>query len=345
MSRHKFSKELYTHKLGGELPVIIAAQSENIQSRFIVQKVLELREEGISLSEIAVLFRSGFLSFDLELELTKANIPFVKYGGLKLMETAHIKDIVSYLRVLDNPRDAVAWNRILLLVDGVGPRTAEKILDDILSKKMAPTGDAESTRLPALWSNYKAYPEKTVPLFATLKDASAEHLSPTDRTQRLLEYYEPIFKLRYDDHNKRAKDLEMFVQITERYRSLSTLLTDLALEPATESVTDISDPGSDDEKLILSTIHSAKGLEWNSVFVMYALEGRFPAARAAMDDDSIEEERRLMYVACTRAKEHLFITYPINVYDRESGMILSKPSRFIDGIPEKLLERWTPVDE
>ncbi len=345
MTRHKFSKELYTHKLGGELPAIIAAQTENIQSRFIVQKVLELREEGISLGEIAVLFRSGFLSFDLEVELTKANVPFVKYGGLKLMETAHIKDIVSYLRVLDNPRDAVAWNRILLLVDGVGPRTAEKILDDILSKRVGPAGDATSTRLPSFWPSYNSYPEKTVPLFATLKDASAEHLSPTDRVQRLLQYYEPIFKLRYDDHNKRAKDLEMFVQITERYRSLSTLLTDLALEPATESVADISDPGSDDEKLILSTIHSAKGLEWNTVFVMYALEGRFPAARAATDDDAIEEERRLMYVACTRAKEHLYITYPINVYDRESGMILSKPSRFIDGIPEKLLDRWTPVDE
>jgi DNA helicase-2/ATP-dependent DNA helicase PcrA len=344
MIRHKFSKALYTHRTGGEQPAIVATQTENIQSRFIVQRVLELREEGIPLNDIAVLFRSGYLSFDLEVELTKANIPFVKYGGLKLMETAHIKDIVSYLRVLENPRDAVAWNRILLLVEGVGPRTAEKVLNDILARRLAPGGTADR-RLPTLSGGSGSYPDKVGPLFDALNSASSDHLMPADRVQRLLEYYEPIFKLRYDDHHKRAKDLEMFQQITERYRSLSTLLTDLALEPATESVSDISNPGTDDEKLILSTIHSAKGLEWNTVFVMYALDGRFPATRAAADEDALEEERRLMYVACTRAKEHLLITYPINIYDRETGMILSKPSRFIDGISENLLERWTPVDE
>jgi DNA helicase-2/ATP-dependent DNA helicase PcrA len=160
----------------------------------------------------------------------------------------------------------------------------------------------------------------------------------------LLGYYEPIFTKRYDDYNKRKKDLEMFQQITERYRSVNSLLADLALEPASESITDITPTGSDDEKLVLSTIHSAKGLEWNSVFVLYALEGRFPTTRAALNDDTMEEERRLMYVACTRAKEHLFITYPINIYDRESGMLLSKPSRFIEKMPEQLLDTWV-VDE
>jgi len=136
----------------------------------------------------------------------------------------------------------------------------------------------------------------------------------------------------------------MFQQITERYRSLSSLLSDLALEPATESVSDITAPGTEDEKLVLSTIHSAKGLEWHSVFVIYALDGRFPATRAALSEEAMEEERRLMYVACTRAKENLFVTYPINIYDRESGLILTKPSRFIAGMPEHLLETWV-VDE
>ena len=344
MTRHKFSKELYTRRLGGDMPIIVAAQTENIQSRFIVQKVLELREQGVALSEIAVLFRSGYLSFDLELELTRANIPFAKYGGLKLMETAHIKDLVSYLRVLANPRDAVAWNRILLLVDGVGPRTAEKILGDILAGRVTAENAGTSTTLPAFWTNYSAFPDRVRTLFDALKDSAHEHLMPADRVQRLLQYYEPIFTSRYDDYNKRRKDLEMFQEITERYRSLQTLLADLALEPTTDSVTDIADPGADDEKLVLSTIHSAKGLEWHSVFVMYALDGRFPVTRAAASDDAMEEERRLMYVACTRAKENLFITYPINVYDRESGMILSKPSRFIDGMPEKLLDQWV-IDE
>ena len=344
MARHKYSKELFTHKSGGELPSIVVAQEENLQSKFVVQKVLELREQGIPLDGIAILFRSSYLSFDLEIELNKANIPFVKYGGFKFIETAHIKDMVAYLRVLENPRDAVAWNRILLLVDGVGPRTAEKVLEDILARRASTTTGGTSQNLPAFWVDFNAYPEKVRELFDALKESSPEHITPADKVQQLLNYYHPIFTKRYDDYNKRKKDLEMFQQITERYRSLGPLLTDLSLEPPNESVTDITPPGTDDEKLVLSTIHSAKGLEWHSVFVIYALDGRFPNSRSAMSEDAMEEERRLMYVACTRAKENLFITYPINIYDRESGLVLSKPSRFIAGMPNNLLETWV-VDE
>jgi DNA helicase II / ATP-dependent DNA helicase PcrA len=340
MIRHKYVKELYTHRPGGEMPSIVVAESENLQSRFVVQKVLELREQGIKLDDIAVLFRSGYLSFDLEIELNKANIPFVKFGGFKFIETAHIKDLVAYLRVLENPRDAVAWNRILLLVDGVGPRTAEKVLDDILTSRVNAQNAGTSTTLPVFWAKFNAYPDKVRQLFEALKNVSPEHLMPADKVQQLLNYYEPIFSKRYDDYNKRKKDLEIFQQITERYRSLGSLLSDLALEPSGESVVDITAPGPDDEKLVLSTIHSAKGLEWNSVFVIYALDGRFPNTRAALSEESMEEERRLMYVACTRARDHLYITYPINIYDRESGMILSKPSRFIAGMPENLLDMF-----
>ena len=344
MTRRKYTKELFTHRPGGELPSIVVASDENRQSRFVVQKVLELREQGIPLNEIAVLFRSGYLSFDLEIELTKANVPFVKFGGFKFIETAHIKDLVAYLRVLENPRDAVAWNRILLLVDGVGPRTAEKVIEDVLRRRPMP-GDAERAVVPpGFWSSFNAHPAKVGELFAALKSVAPEHLAPADKVQLLMDYYHPLFARRYDDYPKRKKDLEMFQQIAERYRTLGSLISDLALEPAAESVTDITPPGSDDEKLVLSTIHSAKGLEWNSVFVIYALEGRFPNSRAAISDDTMDEERRLMYVACTRARENLFITYPINVYDRESGLVLSKPSRFIADLPEALLDTWV-VDE
>jgi len=344
MPRHKFQKELYTHKTGGNLPSIVVAQEENLQSKFVVQKVLELREEGIPLGDIAVLFRSGYLSFDLEIELNKANIPFVKFGGFKFIETAHIKDLVAYLRVLENPRDAVAWNRILLLVEGVGPRTAEKVIEDILARRVNTQTGGSSGNLPAFWASFNAYPGKVRDLFDALRQVAPDHITPADKVQQLLNYYHPIFTRRYDDHNKRKKDLEMFQQITERYRSVGTLLSDITLEPATESVSDITAPGTDDEKLVLSTIHSAKGLEWHSVFVLYALDGRFPNTRAALSEEAMEEERRLMYVACTRAKENLFITYPINVYDRDSGMVLSKPSRFIAGLPENLLETMV-IDE
>ncbi|MDH4069217.1 MAG: ATP-dependent helicase [Ignavibacteria bacterium] len=333
--RHKFHKELFTHRGGGERPAIVVAHDENLQSRFIVQRVLELREQGVALSDIAVLFRSSYLSFDLEIELNKANVPFTKFGGFKFIETAHVKDLLAYLRVIENPRDAVAWNRILLLIDGVGPRTAETILTDLLARKPGKN---------LFRDDWRGYPDRVRTLFETLGGVMPEHLAPADKVASLLLYYDPLFKRRYEDFNKRRKDLEMFQQITERYRSVGSLLADLTLEPVTESISDISPPGTEDEKLVLSTIHSAKGLEWHSVFVLYALDGRFPNIRAAQNEDAMEEERRLMYVACTRAKENLFVSYPINVYDRESGLLLSKPSRFIAGMPESLIDAWV-VDE
>lgn len=333
-----YYKELYTRKPGGEPPQLVATQDENMQSRFVVQKVLELRERGIDLKEMAVLFRSSFHSFDLEIELAKANIPFVKFGGFKFIETAHVKDMVAYLRVLENPRDVVSWNRILMLVDGVGPRTAEKIIDDILKRRIS--ADAESEVTTTFWRGFQGYSEHVQRLFDVLKQVARPSIPPAEKTYQLLEYYEPILRNRYDDYMKRKKDLEIFQAISERYADISSLLTDLALEPPNESITDIESPGPEREFLTLSTIHSAKGLEWNTVFIITALEGRFPSMRAAANDDEMEEERRLMYVACTRAKEHLFITYPMNIYDRESGMILTKPSRFIAGIDEHLLEPW-----
>jgi len=335
--RHKYTKVLYTHKKEGSLPQLVIAENENLQSKFVVQKILELREQNIPLEEMAVLFRSSFHSFDLEIELTKAGIPFVKFGGFKFIETAHVKDMIAYLRVLENPRDVVAWNRILLLIDGVGPRTAEKVIDDILKNRSTYASSD-------FWQEYNSYPESVKELFQLLKSISSAKYPPAEKAARVVTYYHPMFKSRYDDYVKRKKDLEMFEQIAARYTDVGALLTDLALEPPNESVAEIEPEGKDDELLTLSTIHSAKGLEWNTVFLIYALDGRFPTSRAVNSVDEIEEERRLMYVACTRAKENLFISYPINIYDRETGMVLSKPSRFLEGLDEKLLEPWV-IDE
>ncbi|MDI6766203.1 MAG: ATP-dependent helicase [Bacteroidota bacterium] len=334
-ARHKYLKTLFTNKSEGNLPQLIIAENENLQSKFVVQKILELREEGIPLEEISVLFRSSFLSFDLEIELAKSNIPFRKFGGFKFIETAHVKDMIAYLRVLENPRDVVAWNRILLIIDGVGPRSAEKIIEDILHRR------ADKANF---WKDYNRYPQSVRELFELLKSISTDKLPPAEKASRIITYYHPMMKKKFDDHTKRKKDLEMFEQIAERYKDVGSFLTDLVLEPPNESIADIEPVGSDDEYLTLSTIHSAKGLEWHSVFIVYALDGRFPTMYAANNVEELEEERRLMYVACTRAKEYLFITYPINIYDRESGTILTKPSRFLEGLNEKLLEPWV-VDE
>jgi DNA helicase-2/ATP-dependent DNA helicase PcrA len=223
----------------------------------------------------------------------------------------------------------------------VGPRTAEKVIDDILKHRIAPaSNDREVLPTTKFWLQFNDYAENVQNLFEVLKHSSPPNLAPAEKTYQILQYYEPILRSRYDDHQKRKKDLEMFQNITERYKDVDTLLTDLALEPPNESIVDVESPGPEDEYLTLSTIHSAKGLEWHSVFIIYALEGRFPTMRSVASDEEIEEERRLMYVACTRAKDNLFITYPMNVYDRESGLILTKPSRFIQGIGEHLLEPW-----
>ena len=336
-ARHKYSKTLYTNKATGSLPQLVIAENENMQSKFVVQKILDLREQGVPLDEVAVLFRSSFHSFDLEIELAKANIPFVKFGGYKFIETAHVKDMIAYLRVLENPRDVVSWNRILLLIDGIGPRSAEKVVDDILQRAAAGSSN--------FWIEYNSYPANVKELFELLKSISSERYPPADKVSRIVTYYHPMFKKRYDDYGKRKKDLEAFENIAARYDDVGTLLTDLALEPPNESIADVASPGKEDELLVLSTIHSAKGLEWNSVFLIYALDGRFPGARSVDDPDAMEEERRLMYVACTRAKENLFITYPINIYDRETGTVLTKPSRFLEGLDEKLLEPWVVGEE
>jgi len=342
MQRHKFNKALFSNRAEGSTPSIIAAPTENLQSKFVVQRVLELREEGVPLTGIAVLFRSSYHAFDLEIELNKAGIPYVKFGGFKFMETAHIKDIVSYLKVVGNPRDIVAWNRIMLLVDGVGPRTAEKVIGDILQRKINGSSGGEQSR--RFWATYHDYPEKLTDLFDVIKKIASDEIPPADKVGFILRHYTPQFKHKYDDYRKRQKDLEMFQTICERYKSLNTLLSDMALEPPNESVSDITPTGSEDEFLILSTIHSAKGLEWHTVFIIYCLEGRFPSHRSAESDEEMDEERRLMYVACTRAKENLHITYPMNVYDRESGLILSKPSRFLKGLG-KHTEKWILDEE
>jgi DNA helicase-2/ATP-dependent DNA helicase PcrA len=181
-------------------------------------------------------------------------------------------------------------------------------------------------------------------LFEHLASLLPDRLSVPEKVDRLTEYYRPVMKGKYDDYNKRLKDVEVFGEIAGRYRSLNSFLADMALEPPTESVVGIEE-GKEDEQLVLSTIHSAKGLEWNTVFLIWALDGRFPSLYAAERLEAMEEERRLMYVATTRAKDHLIVTYPINIYDRESGMVLSKPSRFIADIPEDIGERWVVAEE
>lgn len=337
-AQERYEKNLYTRKREGETPILVQAESEQMQSRFVCQKILELREEGVPLWDIAVLFRSSFHSFDLELELARHNIPFVKRGGFQFMETTHIKDLLAHLRILANPQDGISWHRVLLLLEGVGPQMSQKIVRWVVA------GNQPTERLRSFEARGKiALGLKTL---AQVLQVTAEALRPAEQVQYFMQYYVPILKrLHPEDHPKRLKDLEHFLGITERYRSLDQLLSDMALEPPNDSVAGVLAVDPDEGPVVLSTIHSAKGLEWHTVFIIWALEGRFPSFYNINSEEELEEERRLLYVASTRAKENLFISYPIKVFDRGLRMVLSRPSQFIEGISEDLLEPMSLVDE
>ena len=334
-AEQKYSKILFTRKSGGSLPLLVNTRSENSQSRFVVKKIREINRKGIPLNQIAVLFRASFHSFDLEIELSREGIPFIKVGGFKFMESAHIKDVLAHLRVISNPLDRISWYRILLLLDNIGPKTAIDIYETILAEKVGYTGifaiQLKSRRSKSI--------VRLKDLFSTI---DSKPMSVFQLGEAIVNYYMPILKEKYDDHPKRTRDLEHLVTIMERYKNLKPFLSDMALEPPNTSLNDsfLTDDQSEN-RLILSTIHSAKGLEWHTVFIIWALEGRFPSIYALHSKKELEEELRLMYVASTRAKENLFFTYPVQVYDRGSGMILNRPSCFIDNIPDDILAEYS----
>ena len=332
----KYSKTLFTQKGQGERPALVQTVGENSQSRFIAQKILELREEGVPLDEMAVLFRSSFHAFDLEIELTKRDIPFVKRGGFKFLETAHVKDLLAHLRIVHNPLDTVSWNRSLLLVDGVGQKRSRDLMAQLVGSEAPYEVLRQGGGRAALGLRNLAAALESV--------GNVEDGSPADQVNRLLEYYYPILKEQYDDYPKRIRDLEHLMVMAERYGALEEFLADLTLEPPNESVTAIETPDRDDERLVLSTIHSAKGLEWRCVFVIWLVDGRFPSSYSFLTEEELEEERRLLYVAVTRAKQFLYLTFPVQVYDKVTGSVLSKPSRFLDDVPASLVEPWNVVE-
>ncbi len=333
-AKEKFSKKLFSRRSGGTAPVLVETPNENEQSRYIVSKIKQLSRQEIALNQMAVLFRAGYHSFDLEIELTREQIPFIKVGGFKFVESAHIKDVLAHLRVMSSPYDRISWYRILLLIDKIGPATAQKIYEAIRNEASGYTGllglkskAGAGAGLKRLKDLFSAIDPVTLPLFKL--------------GEAIIAYYLPVLKERYDDHPKRAKDLEQLLAIMERYSDLEQFLTDMALEPPNSSIDGslAADTGPQEDRLVLSTIHSAKGLEWHTVFIIWALDGRFPSPHSLQKEEDLEEELRLMYVAATRARENLFFTYPCQVYDRSLGIMLNRPSRFIDRMPPSILEK------
>jgi DNA helicase-2/ATP-dependent DNA helicase PcrA len=325
----RFTKNLWTERTGGETPWLVAARDEQQQTRFVVDRILELHEEGTPLSEIAVLFRAGYMSADLEIELTNRKIPFEKWGGLKFLEAAHVKDVLAFLRILENPRDEVSWYRLLLLLPGIGDATARAAIDSM----------AAAAWESAAFGRYAPPPRARAAHAALVDLLDALRFGPVlDERQvsaeiaRVRLLYDNILRERYDRVEPRLADLDQLQTIAGGYPDRATFLSALALEPP-QATQDL--PGGSKEEndcLVLSTAHSAKGKEWDAVFVIWAVDGWFPSARCLNSDEETEEERRLMYVALTRARNYLSVTYPLNAYSSRRGAdySLDQLCRFID---------------
>ncbi len=331
----KYTKALFTQRRGEIRPLLVRAADEHMQSRFVAQRILELREDGVGLGEIAVLFRSSFHSFDLELELQRRDIPFIKRGGFKFIETAHIKDTLAHLRVIANPADAVSWLRTLVLISGIGNRKAERLIEEIVGATEPERKLAESAA--QLSGRAQGAAAGCIRLATLLQGLRTDSTRPADQLAAVVDYYLPIMRETYpDDYPKRERDLEHFQNLADRYRSLESMLADMALEPPNDSIGDILAVEPEEGYVTLSTIHSAKGLEWRVVFLIWAADGRFPGPMS-VGVDELEEERRLMYVASTRARDELYISYPIYMFDRSMGHVMGRVSRFLEDLDTKVL--------
>ena len=326
-AEERFTKNLYSDRTSAERPLLVSVADDVGQSDYIVRKVLENREAGIPLKGQAVLFRASSHSAGLEVELTRRNIPFVKFGGLKFLEAAHIKDVMAVLRWAQNPRDRVAGFRVLQLLPGIGPSTAKRVLDDMVNKQEA-FSILTSFKAPAAaaehWRSFSDVVRQV---------AQASSGWPSE-IELICRWYEPHLERKYEDAQSRQADLVQLQQIAMSYPSRERFLTELTLDPPEATSAQAGPPLLDEEYLILSTIHSAKGQEWTSVFVLNTVDGCIPSDMATGSSAEIEEERRLLYVAMTRAKDQLHLIVPQRFYthgQRSTGdrHVYASRTRFI----------------
>jgi DNA helicase-2/ATP-dependent DNA helicase PcrA len=318
-SKIGYRKKLYSKMLYDQLPVVRKFYDQQAEAEYIVDHILEYREKGIALNHIAILVRAFWHARYIELELNRRSIPYIAVGGLAFNERKHIKDMISYLRIVQNHYDAVAWHRVLKYLPGVGLVTARKIIEGIVSQDGLNTDAFEKAK----------FSEALKRLVKMLNDATAT-MSIHAKFEIVKEYYLPILQAEEPDFPVRLLDINVLIDLSSKYDSLDKFLTDFALDPPSKKFGSKTVPlidESEDKPLIVSTIHSAKGLEWYSVFIPHALDGLIPSVRSLSNLEELEEERRLFYVACSRARQDLIITMPS--YVATYNAFLSYPSRFL----------------
>ena len=335
LARERFTKNLWTERSSAQLPRLVTVRDEADQARYIVEQVLANREEGSRLKEQAVLFRTSSHSGPLEVELTRRNIPFVKFGGLKFLDAAHVKDVLALLKFVENPRDRVAGFRILHLLPGIGPASAQRILDQLVA---SPDPISTITTLPIpprTGDDWRGF----VSTLANLR--YSEWPADIERTRL---WYAPHLERIHEDADVRLADLLQLEQIATGYSSRERFLTELTLDPPDATSDRSGPPLRDEDYLILSTIHSAKGQEWKSVYALNVVDGCMPSDLGAGTTAELEEERRLLYVAMTRAKDDLHLIVPQRFFvhgqqARGDRHVYASRTRFIPDSLLKLFER------
>jgi DNA helicase-2/ATP-dependent DNA helicase PcrA len=345
LARERYAKNLWTDRAAGAKPRLVSVRDRAEQARYVAERVLAQAEEGAPLKSQAVLFRSSSHSAELELELARRAIPFVKYGGLRFLEGAHVKDVLAVLRFAENARGRIAAFRALKLLPGVGPASAGRLLDALdAASDPIPVLDAFAPP-PAADGDWPAF----AALFGRLRRGDAGWPVEVDAVCR---WYEPHLARLYDDAAVRRNDLAQLAQIASTYASRERFLTELALDPPAATSDEAGAPGRDDDYLILSTIHSAKGQEWRSVHVLNVVDGCIPSDLATGAADEIEEERRLLYVAMTRARDtlHLIVPQAFHVSGQTAcgdRHVYASRSRFLPRSLDPLFDliAWPPAGE
>jgi len=311
-ARERHAKELWSARPGGERPELVTCRDEEEQTGLVVRRVLERREEGVDLRRQAVLFRTSHHSAHLEIELGRRGIPFRKYGGLRFLEAAHVRDLLAFLRLAENPRDLLAGLRVLSLLPGVGPRKARALLDPVAAQgrftpwRSARPPSAAASEWPAL-----------VELCEELSAPAAPPLAA--QVHRVRAFYAPLCEARYDNAEARLSDLARLEEAAAAFADRPAMLADLTLDPPQSTQELAGPPSLDDDYLVLSTIHSAKGLEFDAVYVLHAADGNIPSDLATGRSEEVDEELRLFYVALSRARQHLSVFFPLRWYDRPAG--------------------------
>jgi DNA helicase-2/ATP-dependent DNA helicase PcrA len=323
-NERQFKKTLQPVLPSGGRPEFVRCNDERDQARFIVEQILEMQREGIKLSEMAILYRAHYHSLEVQMELQAEGIPFEVRSGVRFFEQAHIKDVTSYLKISVNDKDEMAWKRIMKMIPRIGPKTAARIWEQISNAPSAINALAALRDLPK--GSNEAFRELVTTLMK-LRDESIQN-APAEAIKMVLEGgYKNHLIMTYANAPVRVDDIRRMSDFALRFDSIQALLAELAL--ATSVQTDDSEVRPEDnDVVILSTIHQAKGLEWRAVFLMWLIEGKFPDPRSCLEEEGLEEERRLFYVAATRAKRRLYMTMPLAAFDR-GFQILTRPSRFV----------------